>query len=611
MEGEVAAVSTAVNSLGVVTCRDSPECPSLLVVNDLGSLGVPVTTVSRGLVVAVPGTVSGDATDGQDLFSASVAVALAEEGTWVARVDGEETEVVFFVLGVESIEEGVRFFDDTVDTEDVSCFVQGTFIVPDARGLCLGFEGASVAPAPAAFATSTRPRAPPVGRGTGRGSSQRLTGGGRGGGGRRSAGAAPGSRGARGGAGGGEEGPPRNIAGLARLLETRLGAFEDRLASIETGGASRSHSAELHDGPGGAAAGDGARHVQPRVGVLGLATGPMGSEDALAEARQLLGVGASGPSARDGSSAVVQSGLGQAPAPSTPARCPPPPGLGEDRAGNSAGEDAGLLARLVQLLEGRQGPRGAASAAELFGLSGGGAASLGEYEAGFSSLLGAAGADLPRASAGALGLVNLERLIATRRAHPEVIVASNEQAIREQMRSLPGEAWSVSRHAEREVLPYCGSFVTLKRMVAILAAALDEGRTRGALHQHAFLYHAYRVVESAAVSEGHDLAWGWPLLGVDDPGGVPRGGLAPVERAGLAAYHRDRQALTAAQRAAGGSSTHQHADATPGEGDTSGRALRAAAKAEQRRKAQEDARQAGGGKGGAKGEAGRGARQGA
>eukprot|EP00974_Lingulodinium_polyedra_P016467 1595457-Lingulodinium_polyedra.AAC.1 len=64
-------------------------------------------------------------------------------------------------------------------------------------------------------------------------------------------------------------------------------------------------------------------------------------------------------------------------------------------------------------------------------------------------------------------------------------------------------------------------------MAAILAAALDEGRARGPQHQHAFLYHAYRVVEMAAATEGHDLAWGWPLLGIDDPGGQPRPGLAP------------------------------------------------------------------------------------
>ena len=174
-----------------------------------------------------------------------------------------------------------------------------------------------------------------------------------------------------------------------------------------------------------------------------------------------------------------------------------------------------------------------------------------EYEAGVGSLLGGS-SDLPRVSAGALGLVNVDRLIATRRSHPEVIDAANDQAIKEALGTLPGETWSVGRHAERFVVPHAGNFLTLKRIAAILAAALDEGRTRGLVHQHAFLYHAYRVVEAASVSEGHDMGWAWPLLGIEDPGGRPRGGLAPVESAGLAAYHRDRLALEAARAASGG-----------------------------------------------------------
>lgn len=66
-----------------------------------------------------------------------------------------------------------------------------------------------------------------------------------------------------------------------------------------------------------------------------------------------------------------------------------------------------------------------------------------------------------------------------------------------------------------------------------------------------FLYHASRVVELACLDGSHDLSWGWPLLGIDDPGGRPRSGLAPVEAATLTAFHRDRQSLDAARSAVG------------------------------------------------------------
>ena len=44
----------------------------------------------------------------------------------------------------------------------------------------------------------------------------------------------------------------------------------------------------------------------------------------------------------------------------------------------------------------------------------------------------------------------------------------------------------------------------------MIAGALDEGRQRGSVHQHALLWHMYRVIESAALSETHDLECvGW------------------------------------------------------------------------------------------------------
>eukprot|EP00971_Amphidinium_carterae_P089475 1771048-Amphidinium_carterae.1 len=61
-----------------------------------------------------------------------------------------------------------------------------------------------------------------------------------------------------------------------------------------------------------------------------------------------------------------------------------------------------------------------------------------------------------------MGLVNLERLVATRRLHPDVVITASEKAVKESLQVLPGEAWSVSRHASATLMPHCGNFVTLK-----------------------------------------------------------------------------------------------------------------------------------------------------
>ena len=120
------------------------------------------------------------------------------------------------------------------------------------------------------------------------------------------------------------------------------------------------------------------------------------------------------------------------------------------------------------------------------------------------------------------------------------------------MGALPGDSWCVRLHAERHLLPAAGSFTTLKRMSMMIACALDEGRTRGGQAQHAFLYQCYRVCELACLEDGHELEFGWPLLGIDDPGGRARSGLAPAEAATLAAWHRDRQHLDQARGMGGG-----------------------------------------------------------
>ena len=115
----------------------------------------------------------------------------------------------------------------------------------------------------------------------------------------------------------------------------------------------------------------------------------------------------------------------------------------------------------------------------------------------------------------------LERVLQFRRSTPKVI-ESAEAGVRSALGTLPGDAWTCTRHCRERLLPACGSFVTLKRAVVLVSTALDEGRTRGAESQHASLAHAYEVQESVATDPGHALSWGWPLLGVPDLGGAPR-----------------------------------------------------------------------------------------
>ena len=86
------------------------------------------------------------------------------------------------------------------------------------------------------------------------------------------------------------------------------------------------------------------------------------------------------------------------------------------------------------------------------------------------------------------GHLAVSRMKRTRRDHPEIVAASSEELLKEEMHVLPNESWSVTRHAEQEVIPACGTFTTLKRLIIMLAGAIDEGRTVSLESQHAMLW---------------------------------------------------------------------------------------------------------------------------
>ena len=127
------------------------------------------------------------------------------------------------------------------------------------------------------------------------------------------------------------------------------------------------------------------------------------------------------------------------------------------------------------------------------------------------------------------GCALLERIRKTREEHPEIILAAHENAVKKDLGVLPGEAWSWTRHCYETVLPHCSHFRSLKRICALLAAALDKGRSGSLERQQALLCQMYTVCEAAAKDPSHDLGWGWPVLGIRDPEGRAQPGWLPAE----------------------------------------------------------------------------------
>ena len=149
------------------------------------------------------------------------------------------------------------------------------------------------------------------------------------------------------------------------------------------------------------------------------------------------------------------------------------------------------------------------------------------------------------------GRALLEKLRKTREEHPAIILASHEVVVKKDLGVLPGESWSWTRHAYEEVIGHCGHFKSLKRFICMVAAALDEGRSGSLERQQAMLCQIYTVCESAAKDPSHDLAWGWPVLGIRDPEGRAQPGWAPAESAAVIAFHRENAALESAKKLLG------------------------------------------------------------
>ena len=168
------------------------------------------------------------------------------------------------------------------------------------------------------------------------------------------------------------------------------------------------------------------------------------------------------------------------------------------------------------------------------------------------------------------------------------------------------------RHARDDLVPMVPTHITLSRCVVLIAGAIDEGRMRGLEAQHALLIHVMRILEFACCNEGHDMGPAWPLCGLPDPARPPEPGFAPIERATLAAYHRDQAGLRTAMAATATRGVAHHVRTSGGGGDAGGGPAHdiaalgkgAAAKAKAKAAAKAAAAAAGKGRGAGKGAGG-------
>ena len=450
------------------------------------------------------------------------------------------------------------------------------FVTPGGIDVPVAVDDDDLLPLLRSADSPTLPEDPPRGRGRGRGGRGRSSASepspGRGRAGRGGAGAVP-----RGGVV--PQGAAEMLQDIKTLMREEMSGLHARLEQLEVsaGAARMAAGASVSMGPLAPSAvplppGQSPPGLDP---LFGRAPRGPGVAAAAREAQRLLGVGAAGrhpasgpfamprmPSTRRSSAVTGAARAGVLDPRGAPA------GAAPSAAEPTVGGTPALLERIASALEAsaRPGPAGASEQ--------GSAHTLSEY----LNLLNGAAADDGGGGSGSAGLGSrgvgglwaLERIKRTRRERPDLVLEAAENIAREQMGVLPGEPWNWRRHAEQELLPLCGNFTTLKRMIALVAACLDEGRTFGPEQQQALLQHTYKVLEATARDPAHEMHWSWPLLGISDPAGRKRSNFAPGEAAALVAYHRDEAALEESKKKLSGLGGrhgvgHDHVSGTDGE----------------------------------------------
>ena len=181
---------------------------------------------------------------------------------------------------------------------------------------------------------------------------------------------------------------------------------------------------------------------------------------------------------------------------------------------------------------------------DAFGLNPGVANSQEEYDAIFGDKSSRESFRAARLGGQAL----IARVVRTRKEKPEEVVAAHESRVRRDLSVPDCEAWSMRRRADVCPLPRCGNFRSLRRFIAMTAAALGEGRSGSLQHQSALLHHIHAVQESAAQDPSREMEWGWPILVIQDPEGPCLAPWVPEEQSAVVAYHKERVALDAARK---------------------------------------------------------------
>lgn len=355
--------------------------------------------------------------------------------------------------------------------------------------------------------------------------------------------------------------PSVTLSDLHSLLQDELGGIRNRLVVLEGGGG-------VVPPPGLVGQPGGGGMQSP---LLGASPPGVTQPEAAAQARLMLGRGAGvggasgapvggafpspgysradllraqlgyGPRASGAAAAAYGGQVVSAPAGGVDAPGVRDTALGAQAAAESASSDPTATA-LLALAKAITGQRGGGSLEDDFGLGTGISGSEDEY-------MDLWGGETSRTGGRPGGILAIEKIRRTRELRPEVVVVSHEKTARQSMGVLPGEAWSWRRHCTDQVLPHVRTFRTLRRMLVAVAAGLDEGRMGGPERMAAYFHHLYRVLESAAKEPGHDLAWGFPILGIEDPDGPrSRAGWAPAEDAALAAYHKEEHLMEQVRR---------------------------------------------------------------
>ena len=140
----------------------------------------------------------------------------------------------------------------------------------------------------------------------------------------------------------------------------------------------------------------------------------------------------------------------------------------------------------------------------------------------------------------------------TRHECPGMTAATHEKIVRKDLLAPLREY----RSRQQPLLHHCGHLQTLREISGLVAGPLDEDRIGGFERQRALLYQICGILEYVAKDNGHDLAWGSPLVAALDQTSTcrppkfqrsslgtrkPRAGTSPTTTTTTTCKSRDRE----------------------------------------------------------------------